>query len=250
MLDKTTLNQLHDLHLHTLAATLNTQQDQPEVLSLSFEERLGILVEAEWMKRRENRIDRIIRQAQFRFSAVVEDIEYHGKQGITKKDIQKLCDCAFIRKKQNILLSGPTGVGKTYLACALGRSACYQCYSVRYIRTNDLFLELADARMEGKYSAYRKNLSRVSMLILDDWGMRSFTEDESHEILELMEMRYQASSTVIVSQPPYSEWHQLFPDPTLADAVLDRIIHNSYKFNIIGESMRKTLAEKDFDRES
>ncbi|MEN6360315.1 MAG: IS21-like element helper ATPase IstB [Smithella sp.] len=250
MLDKTTLNQLHDLRLHTMSAKLSEQQNQPDILSFSFDERFGLLVDAEWMKKRGNRIERYVQQAQFRFPAVIEDIDYTGKHGISKKDVLILSEGGYLRKKQNVLVSGFTGIGKTYLICALGRCACCQCLSVRYIRTPDLFLELADAQLDGKYSSYRRRLAKFSLLILDDWGMRPFTIEESHEILELMELRYQNGSTIISSQIPYTSWHELFPDPTVADAILDRIVHNAYKFNLSGESMRKTLAEKEFVRES
>lgn len=250
MLEKTTLNQLRDLRLPAMAAKLTEQQQQPDILSLSFEERFGILVDTEWMKKRGNRIDRYIRQANFRFPAVIEDIEYSGKHGITKKDVLKFSQCNYIHKKQNILVSGLTGIGKTYLVCALGRCACYQCLAVRYYRLSDLFLELSVAQLDGRYLSFRKQLSKVPLLILDDWGLKPFTDEESHEILELMELRYQNGSIIIASQLPYTNWHELFPDPTVADGVLDRVVHNSYKFDLSGESMRKILAEKEFERES
>lgn len=250
MLEKTTLNKLYDLRLPTIASKLSEQQDQPEILSLSFEERLGLLVDAEWMAKKEKKIDRFVRQANFRFPAVIEDIEYSGKHGITKKDVLNFSQCSYIHKKQNILVSGLTGIGKTYLICALGRSACYQCLAVRYFRTADLFLELSCAQLDGKYLSFRKQLSKLPLLILDDWGLKPFSEEESYEILELMELRYQNGSTIIASQLPWTSWHELFPDPTIADAVLDRVVHNSYRFDLSGESMRKILAEKEFERES
>ncbi len=250
MLETTTLNQLRDLSLHTMAKKLTEQQNQPEILSLTFEERFGMLVDAEWMRKRENRIERYICQANFRFPAVIEDIEYSGKHGITKKDVLILSQCSYIHKKQNILVSGLTGIGKTYLICALGRTACYQSLPVRYFRTSDLFLELSCAQLAGRYLTFRKQLANIPLLILDDWGLKRFSDEESHEVLELIELRYQNNSTIISSQLPYTNWHELFPDPTIADAVLDRIIHNSYKFDLSGESMRKVLAKKDFERES
>ncbi len=250
MLDKTTLNQLHDLKLKTMAQQISLQQEQPDITALTFEERLGMIVEAEWLSKRSSRIQRYAAQASFRFPAVIEDIEYNGKHGITKQDVLRLSDGSYIKKKQNILISGLTGVGKTYLVCALGQSACNRCVPVRYIRTADLFFELADAQMAGKYLQYRNKLAKVPLLILDDWGMRPFTIEESHEIMELFELRYQKGATIIAGQLPHTSWHELFPDPTLSDAILDRIVHNAHKFNITGESMRKILAEKELHTQS
>lgn len=249
MLDKTTINQLRDLKLPAMASKALEMQEQPEMLNLSFEERLGMLVDAEWTAKRSRRIERYVRQAEFRFQAVIQDIDYHGKHGITKEDVLRFSEGGYLRKKQNIILSGPTGVGKTYLICALGRQACYQCIAVLYIRISDLFMALSDAQMNGKYTAYRNRLVRVPLIILDDWGMKSFTIEESHEIMELAELRYQHGSTIIAGQLPSSQWHELFPDPTLADAILDRLVHNAYKFNLSGDSMRKTLADRQFDQE-
>jgi DNA replication protein DnaC len=170
-----------------------------------------LLVDAEWMAKKEKKIDRFVRQANFRFPAVIEDIEYSGKHGITKKDVLKFSQCSYIYKKQNILVSGLTGIGKTYLICALGRSACYQCLAVRYFRTADLFLELSCAQLDGKYLSFRKQLSKLPLLILDDWGLKPFSEEESYEILELMELRYQNGSTIIASQLPWTSCMSFFP---------------------------------------
>ncbi len=244
MLDKATINQLHELRLHTMAAILSDQEMDPKMQELPFDERLGMLVEAEWMKRRERKINRLVQQAQFRFPAVLEDIDYEGKQGISKADILRLNECTYLRRKQNIIISGLTGIGKTYIACALGRSACIQNFTVRYMRIPDFFIEVSDAQIDNRYSSFMKKFSSIALLVLDDFGFKSFTSEESQEILELMEHRYNVSSTIFVSQLPSSNWHNLFPDPTVADAILDRIVHNSYKFNLIGESMRKVLSER------
>lgn len=248
MLNNTTMNQLHDLRLPVMAAKLREQQELPDMAALSFEERLGFLVEAEWLSRRSKRIDRLIIHADFRFtSCCLEDIDYHSKQGISKPEVIRLSTGGYIRKNLNILISGPTGVGKTYLACALGRAACSQGVPTSYIRVPDLFLRLADARLEGKYRSLRDKFSKVNLLILDDWGLKKFTLEETHEIMELVERRYGRTATIISGQLPHTTWHDLFPDPTLADAILDRLIHNAYKYNIIGDSMRKTIAKQDLE---
>jgi len=247
MLDRETLNKLREMKLSAMADKLAWQLERPDMQCLSFEERLGMLVDAEWLAKRGRRINRLIKQAEFRLTADVEDIDYHGKQGITKADVMRLCDCSFIKRKQNLILSGPTGIGKTFIACALGRCACNLDISSRYIRISNLFLAFEEARSSKEYTAFRKRLTNVPLLILDDWGMKAFTVSETHELMELFEVRYNKTSTVVAGQLPSTSWPKLFPDPTLAEAVLDRFIHNSYKFNLTGESMRKTNAMKNFD---
>jgi DNA replication protein DnaC len=247
MLNKTTLNQLHDLRLPAMAAKLVEQLEHPDLDALPFEDRLALMVEAEWLAKKSSRVSRLITRAGFRFPATVEDIEYQGKHGITKADIQRLCEGSYLKKKQNVILSGPTGVGKTYLSNALGRRACYQGIAAAYIRITDFFVRLSDAQMEGRFSLVRDRIAQVPLLILDDWGLRKFTLEESHEMMELFERRYDNASTIISGQVPCSCWHDLFPDPTLADAILDRVVHNAYTFSISGESMRKVRAERGID---
>jgi DNA replication protein DnaC len=245
MLNKTTINHLHDLHLSAMAAKLVEIQDRTENDTLSFDERLALLVDAQWLSKQTKKINRLLVQAAFRFPAAIEDIDYQGKHGIAKQDIQRLAEGEYLRRKRNILLSGPTGVGKTCLVNALGRSACFQGHPVRYFRIPGFFAHLGDARTEGRYSKVFDKIAALPLLILDDWGLRKFTLEESHEIMELFERRYDAASTIIAGQLPCSAWHGLFPDPTLADAILDRVVHNAYKFTLSGDSMRKTIAERE-----
>ena len=249
MFDKATLNKLRELKLSTMAAKFAWQLEQTDMQALSFEERFGMLVDAEWMAMHDRRTERFVKQAQFRFPAAIENIDYHEKRGITKPDILRLGDCLYIQKKQNLIISGPTGVGKTYLACALGRCACQLGISVMYARMSDLFLSIGEAHATNSYAAFRKRPASVPLLILDDWGIKPFTMVECHEMSELVEMRYGRASTIILSQVPHTSWHELFPDPTQADAVLDRLVHNAYKYNLSGESMRKTLALKQFEED-
>jgi len=249
MFDKATLTRLREMKLSAMATKLVWQQEQPDMQSLSFDERFGMLVDAEWLAKCGRRVERFIRQADFRFPATLEDVDYHDKRGITKQDVLRLSDCSYIHKKQGVILSGPTGVGKTYLACALGRCACQLGIAVRYFRISDLFLALQDARACGSYSSLRKRLINVPLLILDDWGMKPFSMDECHDVMELTELRYDRASTLISGQLPVSSWHELFPDPTLADAILDRLVHNAYKYNLVGESMRKTRALRQLQDE-
>lgn len=245
MLDRVMLNQLYEMKLTAMADKLIEQQENPDLQALSFEERLGMLVDAQWLSRRNSRIDRLIRQATFRYPAVIEDIDYTRKEVITKQDIARLEEGSFILRHQNLILTGPTGVGKTYIACALGASVCRQCIAVRYIRMQDLFYALADAQDAGNYIKTRNKLAATPLLILDDWGMRPFTMEESQELLELFELRYQRHSTIVAGQLPLASWHEIFPDPTTADALLDRLVHNAHKYNLKGDSMRKAIAEQE-----
>jgi DNA replication protein DnaC len=247
MFDIATLNQLRDLKLYTMAEKFREQQEKQDMASLSFEERMGLLVEAEWLSRQSRRINRLVAQANFRFQAAIEDIDFSGRQGMAKPDVMRLSIGGYLNKAQNILISGPTGVGKTYLVCALGHAACRQGTAALYIRTADFFQALADAQLGNRYTQFREKLVKIPLLILDDWGLKKFSLEETHEIMELFERRYGRASTIISSQLPSAAWHDLFPDPTLADAILDRIIHNAFKYNITGDSMRKILAGRIHD---
>jgi DNA replication protein DnaC len=244
MLDKATLNRLHQMRLSGMAAAL-TEQEQMGLEGIPFQDRFALIVEAQWLQQKNHRIARLVCQASFRFPATIENIEWQGKHGITHTDVLRLADASFVLRKQNLVLSGPTGVGKTYVACALGRALCCQGTAVSYTRMPELFLRLSDAQLENRYGQVMKKVASVPLLILDDWGLRKFSLEETQELLELFERRYDRASTVICGQTPPSAWHELFPDPTLADAILDRVIHKAQKYAISGESMRKVLAGRE-----
>jgi len=241
MLDNATINQLRELHLSAMAASFKEQQNRPDMSSLTFEERFGFLVEAEWQSRRNKRTQRLIRQAGFRFPAAIEDIDWQSKRGIAKPEILRHSLGTYIKKAHNIIFCGPTGVGKTYLACALGRAACVQGVQVLYIRLPDFF-----QRVSNK-SAFHDRCAKVPLLILDDWGLKKFSLEETCELSELFERRYDRASTIISGQVPSTSWHELFPDPTQADSILDRIVHNAYSYSISGESMRKTIGKRSLE---
>ena len=245
MFDNATLGQLHDLRLSAMASCFRDQLNQNDVGSLSFEERFGMLVEAEWLNRRNRRFNRLIKQAGFRLPAFLEDIDYSSKRGITKPEMLKLSLGTYIKRAQNVFFSGPTGVGKTYLACALGRAACTQGVQTIYTRVTDFFSLLFSSQNNHRNKPFRDKYACVPLLILDDWGLKKFSPDESYELSELFERRYGHSATIISGQVPCTVWHDLFPDPTQADAILDRIVHNAHVYNIAGESMRKTIGERD-----
>jgi len=247
MLNNATLSQLKDLRLSVMADGFKEQSEKKNIASLSFEERFALLVEAEWLHRLNKRTERLIKKAGFRFTAAVEDIDYTNKKGVSKGEIIKLSLGAYIKKAQNVFFCGPTGVGKTYLACALGRSACLQGIQVFYIRLPDFFSCLFSVNPKGRQSHFRDNCSKVPLLILDDWGLKKFTLEETAELSNLFERRYNRVSTIISSQVPFAAWHELFPDPTQADSILDRIVHNAYDYNITGESMRKTIGKRSFE---
>ena len=247
MLDNTTLSQLRDLRLPAMAESFKAQLNVSDIISLSFEERFGLLVEAEWLHRLNKRSERLIRQAGFRFTAAIEDIEWQGKKGISKPEILKLSLGSYIKKAQNVFISGPTGVGKTYLACALGRAACLQGYQVLYIRVPDFIRWTFSAQANRRKAPFREKCAKVPLLILDDWGLKKFTLQETEELSELVEKRSGQSSTIISGQVPYTSWHELFPDPTQAESILDRIIHNAHIYNITGESMRKIIGKRSLE---
>jgi len=210
MLNNSTINQLRDLRLSAMADCFIEQENNVSINSLAFEERFAFLVEAEWMLRRNKRIQRLTRQACFRFPASIEDIDWHGKKGINKHEIVKHSLGSYIKKAQNIIISGPTGVGKTYLACALGHAACMQGTAVVYTRLSDFFQEI----FEREDNSLRNKYAAVPLLILDDWGLKKFSLEETAEISDLFERRYGRTSTIISGQIPQNAWHDLFPDPT------------------------------------
>ena len=247
MLNNATLSQLRDMGLSTMASCFKEQQDQSGIGSLCFEERFGLLVEAEWLSRRNNRINRLIKQAGFRFPAVLEDVDYAEKHGITKPEVLKLSLGNYIKKAQNIFISGPTGVGKTYLACALGRAACTQGVQVLYSRVSDFFQNISTATPYSRKVSSRDKCAQATLLIFDDWGLKKFSPEETHELSDLFERRYGRASTIISGQVPFTSWHDLFPDPTQADSILDRLVHNAYIYNISGESMRKTIGKRSLE---
>jgi DNA replication protein DnaC len=245
MFDNATLSQLRDLRLCAMAEGFKEQQLNNSIKTLSFEERFGLLVENEWLHRRNKRTERLVKQAGFRVCAAIEDIDWLGKKGISKPEILKLSLGSYIKKALNILLSGPTGVGKTYLACALGRAACVQGVQVMYIRLSDFFRWTFAAQTSKRKAPFRDKCNTAPLLILDDWGLKKFSLDETGELSDLFERRYGRVSTIISGQVPSVSWHELFPDPTLADSILDRIVHNAYIYNISGESMRKTIGKRN-----
>jgi len=239
MLNNETISKLRDMKLTNMA---NMLAEQPEnTMSLSFEERFGLLVDVEWDARKTNRLKRLIRKAEYACpGASLEDLEYHADRQLNKAQIASLATCQYIRDRHNLVLLGATGCGKTYLACAFGMAANRLFFPVRYVRLPDLLIDLAAAKISGTYSKVFTQYAKVSLLILDEWLLYSLREDEARDVMELMEARHKRASTIICSQFPITSWHNRIGESTLADAVCDRIVHYAYPLVIGGnDSMRK-----------
>jgi DNA replication protein DnaC len=243
MLNNPTVEKLRELKLKVMADILS--EPSQELMELTFEERLGIMVEKEWLSRKNTRIKRLLSSASFGVNACTEDINYSADRNIDKKTVQTLSTCTYIEQRLNILISGKTGSGKTFLTCALGNAACRKGYSVKYYRIPELLLEIQGAKNENKYSKFMTQLHNTRLLILDDVGLKSYSLDESRDILEIAESRFNKGSTILSGQIPYTKWYELFPDPTIADAIMDRVVHNSYKIPLDSrKSMREVMANK------
>lgn len=241
MLNNNTVSKLHDMKLGVMAAAFQKQLEDKGVSELSFEERFGLLVDSEWTSRRNNRLTRLIKTAGFACpGASLEDIEYHADRQLDKATITRLGSCNYIGENHNLIILGATGSGKTYLACAFGMAASRNFFSVRYARLPDLLGELAIARAEGNYRKILKQYRQVNLLILDEWLLYPLKESEARDLLEVAEGRYKKGSTIFCSQFDVGGWHQKIGESTLADAVCDRIVHDSYTIMIGGDdSMRK-----------
>ncbi|GAB3306664.1 ATP-binding protein [Haliea atlantica] len=239
MLKHPTLDKLQTLKLTGMVAALADQMTSPEIDELAFEERLGLLVDREITERENRRMSNRLRRAKLRHQATLEDIDYRNPRGLDKGLIQSLSACQWVKEHLNVLITGPTGAGKTWLACALAHKACREDYTAQYVRLTRLLRELMIAKGDGSYPKLLTNLAKVDVLILDDWGLMKLSAENRRDLLEVLEDRHGLRSTVATSQLPIEEWHGVIGDATLADAILDRLVHNAYKINLRGESMRK-----------
>ena len=242
MLDHPTLDLLHELGLHGMAHGFRELAQNPEAGHLQHGEWLAILLEHEATLRRQKRFEARARTARLRHPASVEDIDYHAQRGLDRVLLLKLCGCDWIRQHRNLLVTGPTGIGKSWIACALGHKACRENLSVLYQRVPRLIAALALARGDGRYAKLLRSLARVNLLILDDWGPEPLGAEQRRDLLEIVEDRYDSGSLLITSQLPIARWYELIGDPTLADAILDRVIHNAYRIELSGDSLRKRRA--------
>jgi len=241
MLQNNTVTKLHEMRLSVMAKSFQNQMDDSAAAELRFEDRFSMLVDAEWAARKNNRLKHLMRKADFEFpDACLEDIEYREDRHLDKALITRLASCTYVDEHHNIILLGATGSGKTYLANAFGAKAAQNYYTVRYIRLPELLAELALARAEGTYRKILKQYKLIKLLILDEWLLYPLKETEARDLLEIAEGRYKKASTIFCSQFEVGGWHQKIGEPTLADAICDRIVHDSYTIIIGGkDSMRK-----------
>lgn len=241
-----TLTQLRDLKLGGMAAALEHQQSQPNTYDeLSFTERLELLLDRECQTREHRKQDRLVRQARFKLRASVQDIDYQHRRNLKKAQVAQLAQTDWLGRGQNLLITGPCGSGKTYLGCAIGHQACLNGLSARYYRISRLMLTLTQAKADGTYQKTLNQLSKINLLILDDWGLEALSPAHRNDLMEIMDDRHGTQSTMIISQLPTDQWYAAIGDNTLADAILDRLMHNAHRWALNGESMRKRLQEID-----
>jgi DNA replication protein DnaC len=239
-----TLSQLRQLKLNGMAAALQLQSEQPgNYDNLSFEERIAMMADSEQHEREIRKQERLLKSAKLKIHANAQDIDYSQPRGLKQSQMASLLNCEWVSKHQNLLLTGPCGSGKTYLACAAAHTACTKGYSVRYYRISRLMIALTQAKADGTYTKALNQLAKIDMLILDDWGLEVLKPAQRNDLMEIMDDRNGSTSTVIISQLPTDEWYQSIGDNTLADAILDRLMHNAHRINLKGESMRKIRSE-------
>lgn len=241
-----TISKLNDMKLTGMARAYHDRRTKPDHKDLSFDEFFGILVDDEHVYRKNKRLKRLLKRAKFKISsACLEEIDYRQQRGLLKTRIVNLQNTSWLENHQNILITGPTGVGKTYLACAFGNWACRNGFTTAYFRWPRLFGDILASKGEGNYLKHLKKLAKTNLLIVDDFGINSLSDTDRKDFLEIVEDRYMTGSTIFTSQLPVKEWHEFIGDPTIADAVMDRILHISHKFDLKGVSMRKP--QKDID---
>jgi DNA replication protein DnaC len=243
MLNHPTLEKLQTLRFTGMYKALVEQMKLADIESLSFDERLGLLVEREMTEREDRRLQTRLRQAKLKHNAAIEDIDYRSPRGLNKGLMLQLGSCQWIREGLNLIINGPTGVGKTWIACALAHKACREGFTAQYLRLPRLFEELHLAHGDGRFPKLMATFAKTDLLILDDWGLATLTAQQRRDLLELLDDRHGHRSTLVTSQIPLDHWHEIIGDPTLADAILDRLVHNAYRIPLKGESMRKRQAK-------
>ncbi len=242
MLTHPILDQLTTMKLTGMHKALSEQMAMPDMESMDFITRLGLMVDRETTERANRRLQTRLKKAKLRQQACFEDIDFRTPRGLDKKFILALASCDWIRKANNILITGATGTGKSYLACALAHKACLEGYTARYLRLPRLMEAITISRADGSYGKLMLDLARTDLIILDDWGLAAMSKQQRHDLLEILEDRHGLKATLVTSQLPVESWHEYIGDPTLADAILDRLVHSAYKINLKGESMRKKNA--------
>ena len=239
MLTEQTISKLYAMKLNGMAESLTEQLQHPHAHDLSFEERFALLVDQQWTWTENRRMKRLLHNARLKINACIEDIDFRTPRGLDKSVILHLANGNWISNTHNIIITGPTGVGKTYLACALANRACRMGFQSYYIRLPQLFQQLTIARADGSYPTLMKKLLKANVLVIDDLGLAPMNAPERRDLLEVIEDRHGIASTIVAAQLPIEHWHENIRDPTIADAILDRLVHNAHKIHLKGESMRK-----------
>ncbi len=245
MLTQPTIEKLMAMRLRGMAEAFREQQESADTQRLSFEERLGLLIDRQWSWRQNRALERRLRNGRLQGPACIEDIDYRTPRGLDRQVVRSLTqESAWVREHQNLFLIGPTGIGKTWLARAFAQKACRDGYTALFQKAAELFRSLATSRADGSHSKLLYQLARVDLLIVDDWAMAPMTEAERRDFLEICDARYQARSILLTSQLPVANWHAQIGDPTVADSILDRLVHNAHRIELKGESMRKKRGPK------
>jgi DNA replication protein DnaC len=237
-----TIDKLYTMKLDGMAQAIRDQMNDPAALDLAFDERLGLIVDRQWDLKESRGLTRRLQIARLRQQAAVEDIDFHTVRGLDRAALLSLAECNFIGSHSNIIITGPTGVGKTYVACAIAQRACRLKHCVRYSGCGSLISMITLARADGSYPSLMRRLEKTDLLVIDDWGMYPLEQQAARDIFEILECRTSRGSVVVVSQVPVDAWYDIIPAPTIADAILDRVVHNAYRIEMKGESMRKKLS--------
>jgi len=242
MLLEQTIDKLYAMKLDGMAAAIREQMAAPAALALSFDERIGLAVDRQWDLKETRGLRRRLQVARLRQQAAVEDIDFATTRGLDRSTMLSLAECRFIESRSNVIITGPTGVGKTYVACALAHKACRLKHSVRYFGCGTLISSLAIAKADGSYASLVRSLEKTDLLVIDDWGMYPLDAEAARDVFEILECRTNDGSVIVVSQVPVDAWYDIIPAPTIADAILDRLVHNAYRIDMEGDSMRKKLS--------
>lgn len=245
MLIHPTIDKLNSMRLTGMAKAFRAQLESPDIHNLPFEDRLALIVDMEFMERENRQLATRLKGARLRQNAVLEDLDTKASRGIDRPLLASLATCQWVKKRHNLLITGATGVGKTWLSCAMSHNACRQGITVVYHRLPALMQDLDLARHDGRYKKIMRSLAKAELLILDDLGIAPLSAEQLRDLLEIIDERYQKGSILITSQLPVASWHEALNDPTMADAILDRVLHNAYKIELKGESMRKLRTKID-----
>jgi DNA replication protein DnaC len=249
MLNEPTIEKLQTMKLYGMADAFRAQLETTESHQLGFEERFGLLVDQQWLWKQNRALQRRLQVAKLKQRAVLEDINYQHPRGLDRKLLRTLASSEWVRQKLNIVFTGPTGIGKSWISCALAQKACRDGFSILHKKTSELFRELAIAQVDGSLSRMLVRLAQIDVLLLDDFAMAPLKDSERRDFLEVCDDRYQRRSLILTSQMPVPHWHEQIGDPTIADSILDRILHNAYRIELKGESLRKTLGGKPEPKE-